>query len=272
MKKLLFGIVLLLPVLVFSQKDFEGIITYKGFKTGPKNNFNIELYLSKGKMKAKISNKEIVEPGDQETHIYNYNTGIHYIIDDKAKKFAVDSMTKGSFEDFPTTIRDTPLIENILGYQCRGYSVIPSNESSIDGWTSIIWFSDSLKFIVPAKYRGKRSIETLPDGNMLLLKSIVMIDRDPDEDQILNTSDSFFVVADKIERKQLNESEFFPPAGYTLTTMAEMSEIDGIYEDVIKDDSSDIKELTLTEFKKEEPRKAPAKTTKSSKFPAKKIH
>jgi len=267
MKKIVFIMAAWLPVLGFSQKDFEGIITYNGFKSAPKNNFHIKIYLSKGNIKAKIFDKEIVEPGDQKIHIYNFNTGIHYLIDDENKRFARDSMNKPSVEDFKTTIKDTSLFENILGYPCRAYTIIPVSEI-FDNWTNIMWFSDSLKFIVPEEYRGKRSIETLPDGNMLLLKSIVVIGLDRGHDPI-NKIDSFYIVADKIEKLALNESEFLPPAGYTLTTMAEMEEV---YQDSIQSDStSNAKELTLTEIKKEQPKTpTPVKSSKPLKSAPKK--
>jgi len=267
MKKLLFLFVGFLPILLSAQTDFEGIIIYKGSKTAPKNDFRLKLYLSKGRMKAKITDQEVTESGTQQIHIYNFNTGIHYIIDDNAKTFAIDSLDNKSYEDHKTRIKDTSLFENILDYPCKGYNIFPTPESFMDDWKSIAWYSDSLKFTVPEKYRGKRSIEALPNGNMLFLKTIMIFHLDYG-DPAIKAADSFTVVIDKIEKIGLSESEFLPPADYTLITT---QEIQGTYQDhLIISDSVNVKEITLTELKKEETKKTPSKTTTPSKSPAKK--
>jgi hypothetical protein len=263
MKKAIFIFLAFLPLLVFSQKEFEGIVTYKGFQSTEKKSFDFKLYLSKGKIKAKMAGNETAEEYSEQIHIYDFNTGIHYIIDDKAKTFAIDSLHKKTSEDFRTRVKDTSLPENILGYSCKGYNITPISASYLDDWNGISWFSDSLKFIVPVKYRGKRSMSTLADGNMLMLKSIMSFNHDEAEDE----GDSLFIVADKIEKIKLDESEFLPPAGYILITEEQMDEI---YQDSIKSDSVEIKELTLTELKQEEPKKTPAKPAKPTKSPAKK--
>ena len=138
---------------------------------------------------------------------------------DDEKTMSADSLDKSSFEDSKSILKPTSLTEKILGFPCKAYTVMPDPELEFPGNIStLVWYSDSLRFIIPLKYRNKRSIETLPDGNMLFFKmeAFMSFNDDDNKDDIIKSKiDSFFLMVEKIERVTLKDSEFLPPAGYT---------------------------------------------------------
>lgn len=269
MKKSLFSCILLFPILLSAQTNFEGIITYKGTITTDTKNIEMKMFFSDGKVKVKVTGSSLIEEANN-TEIFDYKTGCHYTFFDEEKLYSIDTLDNFSLEDRMGDLKDTMLAENILGHYCKSFTVMTVEANGVvDAVLNIIWFPDSLKFIIPEKYRGKRAIETCSDGNMLFFKmlSIVSFSWDEEDNLMKGKRDTFLIVADKIERKKLDESEFLPPAGY-------------IYSDhpVFKrrGDSVVVRELTLTELKQEEEKKPepppppPSRNSKSSKTPAKK--
>ena len=268
MKKIIFSLAAFLPLLVFSQKDFEGIVTYKGFERGANNQFEGKFFLSKGRIKVKsIHGDSTGKPENAQTIIYNFKSGIQYTLQDEEESFYVDSIDNSSFDESDFGFKATSLTENILGYSCRAYTIISDVESFMSEISGRCWFSDSLKFIIPAKYRGRSSMQTLPDGNMLFLKSIITLRRHPEDDKY--KIDSVYVIAQKIERMLLNDSEFLPPAGYTKIAIDVIENTP--YLDSLLVDSTSAKELMVDEKIKVQPKKPPpAKSFSPSKSPAKK--
>ena len=265
MKKMIFLYILVLPLSLCAQNDFEGIITYRGTSTANMKPFEIKMSFSDKKMKVEIIGDDLSDPEINKWEIFNYKTGIHYTIWKEEKIFSTDSLDNFSNDDNQTTLRDTSLQENILGNSCQAFVAAPSREL-----LRLLWLADSIRFIIPEKYCHKRGIETLHDGNMLFLKMQAIInlgfDDDEEDDIIKNKLDTFFLTAQKIERVKLNESQFLPPTGYSFST----------HERSIPRDSVRVRELTLTELKQEEvikpepPPPPPPKETKPLKSPAKK--
>ena len=254
------------PLLGFSQKDFEGIVTYKGIEYNRKNTFEAKFFVSKGKVKVKTIHSNPEESGDRDFVIYDFIGGLEYYIDEKDKSFSVHSMDRLSFDEIRFIFKYTSLARNILGHPCRAYTIKPEVKLIMSGLQVTSWYSDSLRFTVPAKYRGIGSFASLPDGNMLFLKVIIHEKRDSDDDKI--EMDSTIVDAVKIEKMSVNESEFMPPADYTRIEIEEMEE--STYPDSLLVDSSSVKKLTVEEIKKEQPKKSPpAKTSTPPKSPAK---
>lgn len=248
-----------LPLLVFSQKDFEGVITYKGFKNSPQDSFGVKFFVSNGKIKIRIDFSNTDEVKDEESTIHDFVNGLEYFLDDGAKSFSVDSMETSSFDDINTIFKDTLLPQNILGYMCRAY--ILNREQELPGleFSAITWHSDSVRFTVPPKYRGKSSFESLPDGNMLFLKSVAYYSSGSAFGK--NKIDSFVVAAEQIEKITLDKTEFLPPAGFSKVE-AEM-EVTTIPHSL---------SVILEEIKKEPSKKpAPAKPSKPSQSPANKV-
>ena len=269
MKKLLFSFTLFLPILLSAQTNFEGTITYKGTTTTDTKNIEMKMFFSDGKVKVKLTGSSLIEAANN-TEIFNFKTGIHYAFFDKEKLYSIDTLDNFSVEDRFGDLKDTTLAENILGHYCKSFSVMTEEESGVvDEVLNIIWFPDSLTFIIPEKYRGKRAIETCSDCNMLFLKmlSIVSFSWDEEDNLIKGKKDTFLIVADKIERKKIDESEFLPPAGYIYSDHPVFNR---------RGDSLVVRELTLTELKQEEEKKPepppppPPRNSKSSKTPAKK--
>lgn len=262
MKKLILFYILVLPLSICAQNDFEGIITYKGISTSNNEIFKVKMLFFDKKMKVEIIGNDLSDPETNKWEVYNFKTGIHYKIFKEEKIFSIDSLDDFSLLDNKRTLRDTSLQENILGNKCQAYVATPFPENFL----SLLWVADSIKFIVPEKYRHKRGIESLPDGNILFLKMQVLINFDIDEDDkddiIKSKPDTFFLTAQKIERIKLNESEFLPPADYSFSE----------YERPISRDSVRVRELTLTELKQEESIKPPPPPPppKAIKSPAKK--
>lgn len=267
MKNLILVLVAFFPLLALSQKDFEGIITYKGIENNPKNTFEAKFFVSKGKIKVKTIHSNPEESGDRDFVIYDFIGGLEYYIDEKDKSFSVHSMGRLSPDEMWAIMKDASLTQKILGYRCSGYTIKPDEASLRRALRVSCWYSDSLKFTIPVKYRGTGSFASLPDGNMLFLKFIVHKKSETGDDKI--ETDSTFVEAIKIENMSLNESEFMPPADYTRIAIEEMEE--STYPDTLLVDSSSVKELTVEEIKKEQPKKPPPpKSSTPSKSPAKK--
>ena len=268
MKKLLFSCILLLPILLSAQTNFEGTITYKGTTSTVPKNIEMKMFFSEGKMKVKVTGSSLIEEANN-TEIFNFKTGIHYTFFDEEKLYSTDTLDNFSVEDRLGDLKDTTLAENILGHYCKSYTVMTEEKNGFIEVLNIIWFPDSLKFIIPEKYRGKRAIETCSDGNMLFFKmlSIVSFSWDEEDNLIKGKKDTFLIVVDKIERKKIDESEFLPPAGYIYSDHPVFNH---------RGDSVVVRELTLTELKQEEEKKPepppppPVRNSKLSKTPAKK--
>ena len=270
MKKLLLLCVWVLPILLPAQTNFEGIITYKGTTTNDIKSFEIKMYFADSKMKIKVISPSLVEEANR-TEIYNFKSGIRYTIFEDEKKYWIDSLDKLSFDDYRTDLKDTALAEYVQGYYCRGYIEIPDEGTTLPGGTlNIFWYPDSIKSIIPEKYRNKRRLETSDDGNMLFLKmqTIINLSTDEEDDLIKNKIDTFLIVANRIERMKINEQEFLPPANYT-------SSIDTYQDRNVIRDSVKIREIIITDISGEEkktepPPPPPPKVIKPSKSPIKK--
>lgn len=268
MKKLVLTCILIVPILVSAQRNFEGVITYKGITSDEDNNFEIKILFADNKMKIKVV---ALHPIVQVIEIYNFKTGIHYSLFEEKKTYTIDSLDNFSFDDRFSDLKDTTLNESILGHACKSFSVSTKEENSfVDELSTVIWYADSIKFIIPEKYWNKRAIETCDDGNILFLKmqNIASFTIDEDDEAIEDKSDTLLIVADKIERMEVDELEFQLPAGYTYSTVPAFHRG--------QRDSVRVRELTLTELVQEEdlkpepPPPPPPKDPKPLKSPAKK--
>ena len=268
MKKLLLLVAFVLPVSLSAQVNFEGVITYKVVTTGEENNFELKIFYGNGKMKAKVF---APRPTYESVEIYNFKTGIHYSVFEDEKTYSIDTLDNSSFDDQLSDLRDTTIGESILGYYCKSFTATTKKEKAfVDEISTVIWFPDSIKFIIPEKYRNKRSIETCDDGNMLFLKMQAIVGFNIDEeDEIINRKrDTMLMIAHKIEKMRIDELEFQPPAGYAY--------LDESPSHPRKRDSVRVRELTLTELVQEEdlkpepPPPPPPKDPKPLKSPAKK--
>jgi hypothetical protein len=268
MKKLVLTCILAVPILLSAQSNFEGVITYKGITTDEENNFELKIFYGNGKMKAKVFAPRSTYESIQ---IYNFETGIHHSIFEDEKTYSTDTLGNFSFEDQLSDLRDTTIGESILGYYCKSFTATTKEEKGfVDEISTVIWFPDSIKFIIPEKYRNKRDIETCDDGNMLFLKTqtIVSIHIDEEDEPKQEQRDTLLIVAIKIERMKIDESEFQLPAGYTYSASPAFPRG--------KRDSVRVSELTLTELVQEEelkpepPPPPPPKDPKPLKSPSKK--
>ena len=267
MKKLVLTCILIAPILLSAQSNFEGAITYKVITTDEENNFELKIFYGNGKMKAKVFASR---PTYESVEIYNFKTGIHYSIFEDEKTYSIDTLDNFSLEDQLSDLRDTTIGESILGYYCRSFTATSKEVNGIvNEISTVMWFPDSIKFIIPEKYRNKGDIETCSDGNMLFLKmlSIVEFRFDDDDENVECKRDTMLMVAHKIEKMRIDELEFQPPADYTFLNEPPFHSR--------KRDSVVIRELTLTELTQEEdepepPPPPPPKNPKPLKAPAKK--
>ena len=258
---------LLLPTLIFCQKNFEGIVSYKGHSTIDGSKTLMRVYYSKNKMKLE-SSEEVLNTykNEPKSMVIDFKKGIQYLIDTLLETVEVDSLKYKDPEDMDSEFLFLPtdITKKILGNDCRLYNA----KTTIDDSTLVVpesmfamWFSENIKYIIPESYRNKRSLLTSPDGNCIWLESSLTFKSPLIKKK--GAIDSISYKAILIEPQILPDSIFNIPSQYILkyrdygssTETIELTEI--ISEEAIKPDPPPPPPP--------KPLKSPAKKTKQTK-------
>jgi len=260
MKKFRFLWFLLLSAAVFSQDNFEGIITFDGFSTIDSSKFTMKVYYGKNNMKIETFEKGSSIHENSKRIVYDLKKGIQYTIDTLFETVEIDSLKYSDAEDMNTEFLPTDTTKNILNIHCRLYNakakiddsvlVVPQNNVSI-------WFAENIKYIIPEAYRNRRSLLTLKDGNCVWLDFTISF-----KSPLPRNKGATVTISNKavlVEHKVLPESTFNIPANYRRT-YRDHGSVDNIIED---------SEIKTEEIEKPEPPQ-PAPTKKSLKPSSKK--
>jgi hypothetical protein len=169
MKNVYFILLLLAGLPVFSQKNFEGIITYTG-KSPSNSSKGIEVTYGKSALRAVLW--ETKENGEKEYdaryRLYDFEKGLTYLVRTKDSVVQVDSLHIDE-EDNIEMIKDTSARKTILQYPCVK---LTSEKDTLPGSTFLdmeIWQSNALSYVIPDKYRNKHLLVANESGNILWL-------------------------------------------------------------------------------------------------------
>lgn len=260
MKKIIFFLIWLLPIIVFSQKNFEGIITYEGYATPNDQTFHFTIYYGRDKIKVVARSKSSSDKFDKDKKntvniLYDLEKGIGFSIDSLEKNIEVDSLNFPSPADPELDFIPTDSLKIIGNHLCRMFIARSVNKDSLaimSKGTVSIWFAENIKYIVPKPYRNKRSLQTTPEGNYIWLEFILIAELPSPFDSRKRPKDTVLLQAKLVEERDISDSIFNLPADFSFT---------------YNDNNSFTEEV---ETKKEQPQKPPLQSSNSLKSPAQK--
>lgn len=238
---------------VLAQKQFEGIVTYQ--ITNEKNEAlaKYRLYYGNSKIKG-----ELIEAADttfsRESNevIIDLTTGFIHEVSTKTKII----VTKNLKPDKTINLIPSVKLNKILLNQRMNAYVEPisfSANSKKDTTPTVYWYGDSLFYTIPAAYID-RSMSHIGNGKLVFLSSKECMGEGA-------IGYNHFITAISIQRKNIADSIFKLPAGYTMQNQEH-------YPAKTDDVNVEIKEINITELKSEPPPPPPppsnpkTKTTK----------
>jgi hypothetical protein len=216
MKKFILFSLLILPLTVFCQKNFEGRIIYKFLKHNQLDGSTIEIIHGTNKIKTIISQPVITDRKKEETFtIFDFEKGLKFIVRDADSSYAVDSLIIPLDDDELFIPGKTKVEENILGYNCNKYTSFATDTAGNSIDTFLIkesFFSNGLDYIIPKKFRNKHGLITSEEGNIIWLKNNVYFNFRVDDS--VSVKDTTIITADKIISEAVNNNIFVIPAYY----------------------------------------------------------
>ena len=218
MKNILFIFLASNACYCFTNKSFEGIITYDGFSTVDSSKYIMKVYYGKNKMKLEsIEKGSNIHEENSKSILYNFEKGIQYTIDTLFETIEIDSLKYSDAEDPETEFLPTAATKNILTINCRLYNVKTKIDDSLlvvpgENWS--IWFTENNKYIIPEAYRNKRSLLTAQDGNCIWLETTISFKSPFPRNK--GATETISNKAILIEQQSLPDSIFNLPADYRL--------------------------------------------------------
>jgi hypothetical protein len=269
MKKLIFLAILILPLFLSAQANFEGIITYKGYATPDDQTIHLTIYYGKTKMKVEVRSYSSLSKLNEDKKnivntIYHLKKGIGYNIDSVKQLIEIDSLNLTSSADQEVEFIPTDSLKAIGTHTCRlfiGRSTSKDSVAIMSKGSVSLWFAENIKYIIPNLYRNKRSLQTTNDGNCIWLELIMIFEIPPPFDSQKQSKDTIFMQAILVEKKPLPDSIFDLPSNFRFTYKDY-----GLSEDLIETESV-IDELKKVDSKKSSssPSKASTKKEKATK-------
>ena len=214
MKKIGFILILPLPLLIFSQENFEGIITYQTEKYGINSSMTMFFGKSKIKIESSVSYEDSLQVFNQKFGgIFDFIKGTSIQYSSFTERYEIDTLNNEKEEDELATNERKDSSITIAGVICNKlfFNVDTINKTDIS--KTFIWYSDELKYIVPDEYRNKLSLPS--DGNMLWLESINIISYYHPLKQAM-IIDTITTKAISIQKTMLSDSVFYIPTNYKL--------------------------------------------------------
>lgn len=238
-----------------AQKNFEGIIIYKGYSVPYKDTTGSEHLF--GKTKASF-NHWVIKDGkkieEEQKLIYDFGKGIVMQIDHKSKIVTIDTVYfSGNTKSAMKPPERTSERETILSYPCVKYKDPPGEFENAE-----TWYSDSLVYIVPKQFHTSDI-----DSNLLWLKMKMVFDlRGFMGDSSAVENPVVVMTADNIIHRELPDSLFDLPSSYKK-----------FYNRISTEDKIEIKDIEITETENMEipPPPPPAPPKPSQQKPRTKI-
>jgi hypothetical protein len=208
-------LIALLPARTFSQINFQGTITYKGFSDAGKDSTGLEIMYGKTKMKVSAWNMKENDAREYIDYyrIYDFANGTLTVVRPGEKKASIDSIEATS-PDMNVSIQQTAEKKWISSYPAIKYMDTPheTGENSVAFLQTESWFSDEIYYIIPERYRNKRGLHATERGNILYLENkrvynlgVLLGDTSQKKTTIVTS-------ARKIEPASLNDTLFAVPA------------------------------------------------------------
>jgi hypothetical protein len=247
------------PPSIYSQQNFEGMISYEGHSTGGIQ-MEVQMYFGKHAMKSvTVTRQPESEDSISEINISDFGKKVGYVLRTEDHSYSKFSLT-GNQQAASPGMRKTAIVKTILGQPCTQYimdtkigeaAILP--DSLVMDIHSEIYYTNDLVYLVPPAYRSQFTSIIPDDGNLIYLSVLYFMKKETSD----NHPDTFYLEATKIIHGSYPDSFFELPAGYVLLTEAN----DGVNE-INAGSNKPIKKKTVL--------KSPASKEKGNKPPLKK--
>jgi hypothetical protein len=215
MKKISAMISLLLPTIIFSQENFEGIVLYETNKYGINSTRKMLFGKSKIKIEATMYYKDSSQTFSQNFGaIFDFDAGTTTQYSSRTKRYTIDTLSKDYEENEPAFVQKIDSSITILGVRCNQLFFNEDSISKMSSSKNYIWYSDQLKYIVPNFHKHMPSLSVV-GGNILSLQSVQILSYYHPLEEAYRI-DTIITTVISIQKKKLKKSRFSIPRNYKL--------------------------------------------------------
>ena len=214
MKNTIFIVLAFLPLLVFSQKEFEGKIVYS---INNEKGDSMVMYFASGWIRSEMSFAPLQNAANRFSYLLvDLEKKDYYMINDSQKtitKLIYDSLTTSQFKQGQKNLLKT--IKMIKGFECYGISEIKEDTFNIMDNDVIIqtridtWFAKDLYFPYQMEY-------LFNNGNLSQEKNIYLLTEVQLDVKDATSNGQVIIAATTVEQTKLPASLFQIPTTYKM--------------------------------------------------------